>query len=192
MNRKTHRSSIITVFSDNIFYCTTRATCFGFFVKPSLDTLTNSMEQSPSRDSNRSSARQEILCILWKPHVHYRMYRRLPPVPILPRRSSQVRGLVKCFVTLYFLRWEGVSTSSNPKTGRQPLVGCPRLLIHCIRGYPPYLEAVPSSVTGGRAMLWWQGPTCHVIIRQALKYKRKLISKTCMSTLNLRSYLLSN
>jgi len=51
MNRKTDRSSIVTIFSDNIFYCTKGATCFGFSIKPSLDTLTNSMEQSPSRDS---------------------------------------------------------------------------------------------------------------------------------------------
>ena len=31
-----------------------------------------------------------------------------------------------------------VSTSPNPQDGGQPLVGCPRLFIQYIRGYPPY------------------------------------------------------
>jgi hypothetical protein len=47
------------------------------------------------------------------------------------------------------------------QAGGPPLVGCPRLLIQCIRTYPPYPQAVPSSATWGRAMLWWQGPTYH-------------------------------
>jgi len=30
----------------------------------------------------------------------------------------------------------------TPQSGGPPLIGCPRLLIQCIRSYPPYLEAV--------------------------------------------------
>ena len=42
------------------------------------------------------------------------------------------------FLTVFFL-WGGVvSTSPNPQAGGPPLVGCPRLLIHYIRIYPPY------------------------------------------------------
>jgi hypothetical protein len=60
-----------------------------------------------------------------------------------------------------FSRRGVVSTSPNPQDGVPPRVGCPRLLIQNIRSYPPYVQAVPPSATWGRAMPWWQGPTCH-------------------------------
>jgi hypothetical protein len=43
-----------------------------------------------------------------------------------------------------------VVPTPSPQVELLPLVGCPHLLIHCIRSYPLFLEAVPPS-----AMLWW-------------------------------------
>jgi hypothetical protein len=90
-----------------------------------------------------------------------------PPVPILSQLNP-VHTLTSHFLKFRnkdtFSRWGAFSTSSNLQAGWPPRVCCPRLLIQYIRSYPPILEAVPSSVTWGRAMPWWQGPTYMVVV----------------------------
>jgi hypothetical protein len=50
------------------------------------------MEQSPSWETNRSSASQEFPLILWSPKIRYCIHKNLSPAPILtqinPDRAS--------------------------------------------------------------------------------------------------------
>ena len=62
--------------------------------------LTYTMEQSPSWESNRFSASQEIPRILWNPKVHCRIHKCPAPVPILPEKLTGFQ-LVKKFPAFY-------------------------------------------------------------------------------------------
>jgi hypothetical protein len=50
--------------------------------------LTYTLKQSPSWKGNRFLASKEISCVLWKPKVHCRIHKYLPPVPILNHAST--------------------------------------------------------------------------------------------------------
>jgi len=46
------------------------------------------MEQGPSWEANRFSSSQETPHILWNRKVYYRVYKYLPPVPILSQTNA--------------------------------------------------------------------------------------------------------
>jgi len=45
------------------------------------------MEQGPYWETNRHSASQEILRLLWNPVIHYRVYKDLPLAPIMSQMN---------------------------------------------------------------------------------------------------------
>jgi hypothetical protein len=72
---------------------------------------------------NVHSASQEILCPLWKPKVHFLVY----------------KSLICNILKQVFLWWGVVIPSPNPRVGGPPFFGFPRPLIQYIPRYSPYL-----------------------------------------------------
>jgi hypothetical protein len=106
--------------------------------------ISNYMEQSSSWEADSHSANEEITHLLWNPKIHYRVHNS----PSIPRGCITFRNKLFCHGGAL------VNPSPNHQAGESPLVGCPRLLILCIRSYSPYLEAIPSA-PWERAMPRW-------------------------------------
>jgi hypothetical protein len=76
---------------------------------------------------------------------------------VYPKNPSKSEALCDISQQAYFLWWGVVSLTPNHQAGGSPLVGCPRLLIKCIRSYPPYPEAVSSICNLRTRRAGWQG-----------------------------------
>jgi hypothetical protein len=103
----------------------------------------NSMQLSPSCETNRFSATQEIT-------LFYGSRRFITAFT----KARLYRRSFRNVTTLFRVR--RCQHLAHHQTKKPPLVGCPRLLTQYIRSYPPYLQAVPLTATWGRAMPWWQ------------------------------------
>jgi hypothetical protein len=107
-------------------------------VRTEFNSLTHSMEQSPSGEADWFSASQESPQILWNLKVHYHSYKCLPPVPVvsqinpahsLPSHTLKIQfniilpsmlGSFKWSLSLRLPRQKPVCTSPLPHTCYTP------------------------------------------------------------------------
>ena len=107
----------------------------------------NSMEQSPSWEAKRSSACQEIPCVLWNPKLHYRIPKRPPPVPMLCQ-NNPVQASPSHFLKIHF----NIILPSMPRFSKlSPSLGSPHQKSCMHLSSPPY---VPESPHISFFMIW--------------------------------------
>ena len=112
--------------------------------------VTHSMEQSPPWEGNRFSASQEIPYILWNLKIPYRVYKCLPPVPILSK-IIPVYALPSHFLNIHLNVIHHITAAGFPtKTLYTPLLSpiratCPAHVISILSGAT--VQNVDATVT---------------------------------------------
>jgi hypothetical protein len=69
-------------------YCESYGTVFFYITADGV--VTNSMEQSSSREANQFSANQEIPRVLWNQKVHYHNH-KYPPFALILRNADGIQ-----------------------------------------------------------------------------------------------------
>jgi len=88
------------------------------------NSLSNFMEQGPSREADGSSASQEILCILWNRQVHYRIQNSPPPVHASPYHFLKSHFNIILSTTPQLSKWPLYLRSSHQ------IPACPSSIPH--------------------------------------------------------------
>ena len=108
--------------------------------------ITNYMPRSPSLESNRYSASQEIPCILWNPKVHYHVHKQPSLVPVL-NQINPVHATTSHFLRIHVNILSGLPSASSPKV----CLPQPCMQLSC----PPYVPHQSHSWFDHLNNSWW-------------------------------------